>query len=72
MAMIMPADKYKEKGLDKASSQVRAHEYLRHMGDAVKKAKVAEILKHLEATKQYIAELAPEVKEDLAHQIIYI
>lgn len=73
MAMIMPADKYKEKGLDKATSQVKTHEYLKHMAEAVKKVKVAEIIKHLDSsTKQYIAELAPDVKEDLAHQIIYI
>lgn len=40
MAMIMSADKYKEKGLDKASSQIKTQEYLRLMGEAIKKSKI--------------------------------
>ncbi|CDW88387.1 UNKNOWN [Stylonychia lemnae] len=72
MAMIMSADKYKEKGLDKASAQVKTVEYLKQMGDQLKKVKVTELVKYLDSTKPYIAELTPEDKDDLAHQILYI
>ena len=40
MAMIMSADKYKEKGLDKATAQIKTNEYLRLMGEAIKKVKI--------------------------------
>ena len=63
----MSADKYKEKGLDKAPSQIKTNEYLILMGEALKKAKVQELVKYIESTKPYLAELAPEDKNDLAH-----
>eukprot|EP00347_Sterkiella_histriomuscorum_P018016 403347107 len=72
MAMIMSADKYKEKGLDKASSQVKTNEYLKLMGEVIKKQKVQELVKYIDTTKQYLADLSVEQKDDLAHQIIYI
>jgi len=67
MAMIMPVDKYKEKGLDKATSQVKTNEYLRLMGEAIKKVKIQEMIKYIDTTKPYFAELSPEAKDDLAH-----
>lgn len=63
----MSADKYKEKGLDKASSQVKTNEYLRLMGEAIKKSKVQELIKYFESCKPYIANLSEEQKIDLAH-----
>lgn len=53
----MSADKYKEKGLDKASAQVKTAEYLRLMGEAIKKVKVQELIKYIDTTKPYLADL---------------
>jgi len=44
MAMIISADKYKERGLDKAPSQIKIHEYLKHMGEALRKQTAQSVL----------------------------
>lgn len=42
------------------------------MGEAIRKARVHELVKYVDTTKPYFAEIAPEDKEDLANQIMYI
>ena len=72
MAMIISADKYKEKGLDKAPSQVKVNEYLKLMADAIIKSKTQDLVKMFQTGKPYIAEAPKDELEFLASQVLYV
>lgn len=39
MAMLISADKYKERGLDKASAQVKVNAYIQVLAESIRKVK---------------------------------
>ena len=40
MAMLISADKYKERGLDKATAQVKVNAYIQNLAEQIRKVKV--------------------------------